>query len=630
LTFNLLHDKVFHTMVQHEQPMIEHLYEPVQPGWTEVTSNEPLLSAEQAEREYNLRGPISGTISLSGQKFYLVDMAEHSQHVTPAPIKLNRASGHGSVPYKESARYDYALISEETLQLGAELARDSEKQISPEDHYKLGYFTLGYGDGASTEIIIGRAYSERFRVPGRNVHLEEPNVHKALTEAYISPRVADEHADILMMDDRRVWVTDYSSGATAALRQQPEIEPVVITLQQGIAEQAPNKLVFGASEPLAVIPVEPANAEKETPEKPSMSAPAQAPAGFSEGVRIINGDTPVTPRRSGMPTTGRVARKLMASEVSVTVASRASRLTASGEAGAVIQISTDPKSLLENPLIAEHQEKTSLWSRVKQKATEGVDFFGLRGGENLVAVTLTYELPSGYGAPNVPRLKPVEQLRPRVSAGKSQEAIFGEDRIMYDDHAALFGVFDGFGGYNDGRDAATLAADTFYLTLRSRNQQDTITQAQQALVSSFEQTHKAILEYNKDNESNSATDALVARVVGGQDRSLVWAALGNSELYIRRADGVTQRLTMHQRDAALPMNILGHAEQSYQGVEQSGVESVRPDDVVVLMSDGVSDVNQAEIERILANHADDPQTAAEELVKLAKKHDDRSVIVFKI
>lgn len=205
--------------------------------------------------------------------------------------------------------------------------------------------------------------------------------------------------------------------------------------------------------------------------------------------------------------------------------------------------------------------------------------------------------------------------------GLAQLALHHQDRTLVDLELSLFGVFDGVGQYRRSGEAAQLAVDTILSICRSGSMPPL-----EALVSGCDRADTLIAEAGL-----GATTATLAWIVGSD---IFYVSVGDSRLYRQKAeDPAPMRVTTDEGEGNILSNALGLG--SGRGREtvapQRGKLSLEPKDKLLLVTDGVTGDFAPDLlteeDLGLAVSTSDPQQAAERLVKIARKRDDRTALV---
>ncbi len=212
---------------------------------------------------------------------------------------------------------------------------------------------------------------------------------------------------------------------------------------------------------------------------------------------------------------------------------------------------------------------------------------------------------------------------PRLEVGYAELSVHGQDRGLVRPEQRLFGVFDGLGSFVDSGRAAQLAADT----VAARWAPDSRLDARDRLAGALRAADRAVSQ-----QTDSATTAAVAAVVGAE---LHFVSVGDSRIYHGGAFGLRQ-LTQDEGKGHILDNWLGAVPvgMTKRGVVQAGSAGMTSGDYILLVSDGVTGDYGEELlgTRELAGAVGSlpAQAAAERLIQVARKWDDRTAIVVRL
>lgn len=196
-----------------------------------------------------------------------------------------------------------------------------------------------------------------------------------------------------------------------------------------------------------------------------------------------------------------------------------------------------------------------------------------------------------------------------------------QDSYFGDTSQQLFGVFDGVGGENGGRDAALTASRTI-----------------KELSSNYNMNRPEDLAdaLNRASENISYLDSgkstgILAKVVNHDGRpALIYATAGDSRLYVVDKKGSARLLTVDEGVGNRITNCLGYERDC---VKQFGEVQLNEGDKVVLCSDGITGDYEPDLmteEKLggIVHHSRNAAEAAKNLTIEASKKDDRTAIVF--
>lgn len=233
-------------------------------------------------------------------------------------------------------------------------------------------------------------------------------------------------------------------------------------------------------------------------------------------------------------------------------------------------------------------------------------------------------------------------------AATSEEASYrdtfleNEDRLVVNEKAGVFAVFDGMGGGSGGALAADIAAEVVTCRFKghSRHEIDTPQEALDDLVIMMEDINSSILD--DPNSDKAGTTATIARLIHGEDgtKSLAWVSVGDSRLYL--SEGINsspEQITTDETADDVPedrlgsmlTNCLGWGKGSFRGVEHAGIIKVASGNRIILCTDGITGdkgdelMFEAEIEELTRGLG--AAQAAKSLLENARKNDDRTAIV---
>ena len=192
-------------------------------------------------------------------------------------------------------------------------------------------------------------------------------------------------------------------------------------------------------------------------------------------------------------------------------------------------------------------------------------------------------------------------------------------------HGHLLVIADGVGGNDHGELASQTTVQTLLRSFYSQPQTERCQQLEQAI----QQTTQAVYQVAAAQQSNAASTLVVATIwEEAATRKVLFANVGDSQGYLFRAsDSSTpaQQTVDHTERKALQQSMGDPQVQPHY----SNVYNLEPDDVIVLCSDGLSDLVEAqEIEEIVRHHT--PWFATRRLIRLANArggHDNITVLI---
>jgi serine/threonine protein phosphatase PrpC len=208
-----------------------------------------------------------------------------------------------------------------------------------------------------------------------------------------------------------------------------------------------------------------------------------------------------------------------------------------------------------------------------------------------------------------------------LRVGLAQRSVHDQDRSLIDLALSLFGVFDGVGAYRRSGEAAQLAAETIAKVCQTGGLPPL-----EALLEGCERADAQIAR-----RELGATTATLAWIVGSD---LHYVSVGDSRLYRQSPhDPAPVQATVDEGEGNILFNALGlgSTRGGAQVAPQRGHLQLARGDKLLLVTDGVTGdfapdlLSEAELG--LAVLVNDPQLAAERLVGIARKRDDRTALV---
>lgn len=208
----------------------------------------------------------------------------------------------------------------------------------------------------------------------------------------------------------------------------------------------------------------------------------------------------------------------------------------------------------------------------------------------------------------------------RISVGIAELALHGDDRSLAAVAEGLFGVFDGVGGVPGSAQAAAFAADEIPRRCRAAGKPSV-----EALAAACEAADLGI--------RRRGLGCSTATVVWLGGASAHWVSIGDSRLYLLREEELRQ-VSRDQGEGNIVDNVLGMPWSRAALTAQRGTVELRPGDRLALVSDGVTGDYPPDIlsagELRTAMGAPAPQAAADALLRVARKHDDRTAVVLDV
>lgn len=206
-----------------------------------------------------------------------------------------------------------------------------------------------------------------------------------------------------------------------------------------------------------------------------------------------------------------------------------------------------------------------------------------------------------------------------------------EDALSVLPEQQIFVLADGMGGHNAGEIASQMAC-----RLIPRFLQEKSTEAgdpRQILEDCIQQTHRAIYQESESNTEYKGMGTTV-EVAWLKGRSLFWAHVGDSRIYLFRKDQLTQLTEDHslvndylkkgimteEQARNTPMrNVILQAVGAADKIKvQTGCVDWESGDIFLLCSDGLSDIVEDEEIKMILSGASDPESCARNLIERAK------------
>ncbi|MBR3322492.1 protein serine/threonine phosphatase 2C family protein, partial [Candidatus Saccharibacteria bacterium] len=201
-----------------------------------------------------------------------------------------------------------------------------------------------------------------------------------------------------------------------------------------------------------------------------------------------------------------------------------------------------------------------------------------------------------------------------------------EDSMFIRPDQQMFGVFDGAGGMQGGRNASMLTASVV------REFSD-----HYALMSGSSLAYVLNAANDRVEKSPNAgySTAVLAKVIKQNGSlKLAYASVGDSRIYIVDKDGNARQITRDEGEGRYITNAIGvEAEPGQSRVQQFGDIDLHKGDRVVLCSDGITgdygdDLMSERELGFIVSHSRDSLDASKNLITNARKHDDRTAVVF--
>jgi serine/threonine protein phosphatase PrpC len=212
----------------------------------------------------------------------------------------------------------------------------------------------------------------------------------------------------------------------------------------------------------------------------------------------------------------------------------------------------------------------------------------------------------------------------RIEVGVAERPLHGEDRALVNLDLSLFGVFDGLGGYPGGAEAAEMAARVVESYCQGKDP------SIETLAHAVIEANNAMIAAKADPQLVGYTTATVCWISGTR---MHWVSVGDSRLYHQPVGRPLMPVSRDEGYRNILNNCLGD-EYEFKGIRQRVTSTVGPGDRIVLVTDGVTGDFKPDLLRPTdleaAIDGRDAQTAAGQLIEVARKADDRTAIVIDV
>ncbi len=212
----------------------------------------------------------------------------------------------------------------------------------------------------------------------------------------------------------------------------------------------------------------------------------------------------------------------------------------------------------------------------------------------------------------------------RLDVGLAERPLHGEDRALINLELGLFGVFDGLGGEGNGAEAAELATRT--VEEYCQGKEPSIETLAHAVI----EANKAMIAARADHLPMGYTTVTVCWVYGAQ---MHWVSVGDSRIYHQPSGRPLMPLSRDEGYRNILSNCLGD-DYEFKGLRQRVTSRMDPEDRIVLVTDGVTGdfkpdlLSPSDLEAAITGRG--AQAAAERLIEVLRKHDDRTAIVIDV
>ncbi|MBR3134949.1 SpoIIE family protein phosphatase [Candidatus Saccharibacteria bacterium] len=245
----------------------------------------------------------------------------------------------------------------------------------------------------------------------------------------------------------------------------------------------------------------------------------------------------------------------------------------------------------------------------------GVEFAGAKNGEK---------------EPLVKAVGVAEVSKAQVMQGKFQRLEddgTSQDASLLMPEKGIFGVFDGVGGSVGGRLASATAANKVAELGRKHQVRNALDLGTMLDMASF--------EINNTEGAGSSTGTLVKITEVDGKKMMMWTSVGDSRVYVVDNNGRASQISKDEGYENVITNALGGGGANGKRAMQAGTVLLNNGDRVVLCTDGITGDKGTDLmsERELGSivgRAKTAELAAADLLKTARKRDDRTAIVVQI
>lgn len=218
-----------------------------------------------------------------------------------------------------------------------------------------------------------------------------------------------------------------------------------------------------------------------------------------------------------------------------------------------------------------------------------------------------------------------------------------EDDSFFDASKGIFGIFDGMGGMNDGQWCAQTSCQTARENLNN-NHHLLPSDAREILINASKMANEKVFKEYRGRGGSTATFGLICETLDGVNQ-IVLAHTGDSRAYLFRDnklikltidDGISKYASKEVQDeidtATSRSNLSQQASNLFQTRNQISnfigigrdispkivVQSVLPNDLIVLTTDGVHDnLTTIEISQIISQNSKTPELISQKLTNAA-------------
>ncbi|MEI8187568.1 MAG: protein phosphatase 2C domain-containing protein [Candidatus Saccharibacteria bacterium] len=219
-----------------------------------------------------------------------------------------------------------------------------------------------------------------------------------------------------------------------------------------------------------------------------------------------------------------------------------------------------------------------------------------------------------------------------IEVGLSKQLLKGQDVALTNNDLYIYGVFDGIGTDENSLESALIASQSVQASVE-RNEDKSVQNSPNMLVNAVNEAHQEIVIESRFRPMGTTTASIVKLTKNQNKLFLAWVSIGDSRVYVRNINNPLMMLSRDESSGIYIDNCIGN-EKHFHGVSQEGLMEITGGSEIVIVSDGV--IGSTESESLKLGDLDNAlkssktaQEAADELIKISKKADDKTAIVIR-
>jgi serine/threonine protein phosphatase PrpC len=219
-----------------------------------------------------------------------------------------------------------------------------------------------------------------------------------------------------------------------------------------------------------------------------------------------------------------------------------------------------------------------------------------------------------------------------IEVGLSKQLLKGQDVALTNNDLYIYGVFDGIGTDENSLESALIASQSVQASVE-RNEDRSVQNSPNMLVNAVNEAHQEIVIESRFRPMGTTTASIVKLTKNQNKLFLAWVSIGDSRVYVRNINNPLMMLSRDESSGIYIDNCIGN-EKHFHGVSQEGLMEITGGSEIVIVSDGV--IGSTESESLKLGDLDNAlkssktaQEAADELIKISKKADDKTAIVIR-